>query len=335
MKKKLILHIGPHKTGTTAVQSNLKHARRQLGEKGWKYLEAFDCGVSVHALADRLSAGQHKSCLEALTEFDKLNENLILSSENFSRLRAEHIAVLARSVSSFEVTIVYYIRNPLTRLFSAWQEWVKHGYTYTYPAYLAARLANFAVDPVVNDAVQIRNWQLAFPKSEIRLFRYDAVEDIVAHFFEACLDMTPITSAELVRPNRSAKAEMTESMRASLGAHVVLLRNTDACEKYWHWLESIASSVGQHTENARYLVPIPASTDHSAFAAIELELKRNYPWVADEQGQIFQPRNAVWNSVDPNIWISETAIFREMQSFRKSVFEEFGVAAIDGRLQHV
>ena len=69
---KLILHVGPHKTGTSAIQVALEINNGLLMEHGWKYetFPSFQGGAS--RIADRIHAfGAYEEVAEILSKRDK------------------------------------------------------------------------------------------------------------------------------------------------------------------------------------------------------------------------------------------------------------------------
>ena len=63
------------------------------------------------------------------------SSTILISSEEFDFLKPRHIAKLSKLLSDFDVRIVVYLRQPLTALYSYWQEAVKHGHTTPFNDY--------------------------------------------------------------------------------------------------------------------------------------------------------------------------------------------------------
>jgi hypothetical protein len=334
-RPKLVLHIGPHKTGTTALQSILASNTEILKGFGWSYVDQFEGGLTTHALADCLSTGRIDRARTALEEISQLSENTIISSENFSRLSGDQIIILAESAARLDTRIVYYIRNPMCRLFSAWQEWVKHGYLYTFPEYLSARLANFTSDPEVNDVVRIRRWFKGLPRAEYSVFNYDAISDVPADFFDRVLDCKFDQGKVEGRANSSSSISMTECIRASLGAYRNLVRNADSATRFWQEFGFIENEIKALSASGNHVHTLSASADEGAFAFLEDEIAKTFPGLERKGDHIFVTRKMEWKYINPNIWIDQIQLTQRMFEFRRDLTETYGPPLVDVRLKAV
>jgi len=141
----VLLHVGVHKTGTTAIQAALADARPDLRANGVTY-------------PGKLQA-QHRAALALLqrhwgwntrggsvldrAHFDKLarrvdrtKDRVVISSEFFCEADAEKAAHVAESLGSGRVQIVVTLRNLGRLLPSSWQQYLKYGLTTPYEAWL-------------------------------------------------------------------------------------------------------------------------------------------------------------------------------------------------------
>lgn len=148
LKKELILHIGYHKTGTTALQLAFSKVEAELRERGIAYPTA---GRPVEYMMGHhevpwlvtkrpgyipsetyrdLSSVEKSARLKAivLSWHSETSETLIISSEEFDSLVAEEIEDLMSEISDlFTVHIVMSIRNHYDFLESCFQTSVIHG----------------------------------------------------------------------------------------------------------------------------------------------------------------------------------------------------------------
>lgn len=124
--KKLILHIGRHKTGTTALQYNFHVNSKRLADAGLHYPETGKDWVAHHHVADRVAALDDDEFDPAKDQLlssllDELNhcgkDTVLISSEGFQRCDP---AKVRRIFSDFEVTVVVYIREQLSYLQSSY-----------------------------------------------------------------------------------------------------------------------------------------------------------------------------------------------------------------------
>jgi len=122
--KKVILHIGPHKTGTTSIQATLRFSAAYLESVGVNYVP-----VGLGATEARIH-GQHnlgwessrdkrhdssrpgwKEAIKHLIATDF--SHYVISSEAFSKCDLEGVRTVAQHLKGFEVTIVYVLRAHL------------------------------------------------------------------------------------------------------------------------------------------------------------------------------------------------------------------------------
>lgn len=333
--KKLYLHIGPHKTGSTALQSLLAKNIRGLEASGVSFITAFSCGLTAHSLADALSTNQFLRVELALNEVNAMPTDLIISSENFCRLNEDQISFLSKSLSDFHVELIYYIRNPARRLQSAWQEWVKHGYRFTFPEYIAARVANFTNDPEINDSVRIKRWKKSYPEADLAIYSYDDIPDIPTHFFANHTRLELDCEGTPIRENIGTDIGTTEAQRASSSAHRILLQDQRANLEFEQEFNQISQRIIEWTKKGEFLGVLSASFDEGPFFIIEKNLKQEFPDLIDGNGHIFRERKVECRYVDSNIWIDDEALSHMMYSLKNRIFERYSRPPLDVRLNRV
>lgn len=141
----VLLHVGVHKTGTTAIQAALADARPDLRAAGVVY-------------PGRLQA-QHRAALAVLgrpwgwntrggavldrSHFDKLarktraaNGRVAISSEFFCEAPGDVAAEVGRDLGGERVHVVVTLRNLGRLLPSSWQQYLKYGLTTPYEKWL-------------------------------------------------------------------------------------------------------------------------------------------------------------------------------------------------------
>ena len=137
----LVLHIGPHKTGTTSLQQSFlqrygAHKPQKIwyptpgkngpghAELAWSFYQNAD-PTSNPLLAKLLNAGLKNGC-----------EKLIISAEDFSHLEDSSIFLLKRHLKGLSIHLVATFTPIQHRLASTWQEMIKHGYDGTFENFL-------------------------------------------------------------------------------------------------------------------------------------------------------------------------------------------------------
>ncbi len=223
MTRRIILHIGPPKTGTSSLQEMLFAAQEALMEQGVAYPT-----LGRHSRMPR-AAGHHgipavaqaNAALPAplLEWIDGLpaGHTVVLSSEDFTSLDPAKVSHLAAQLTGFEVEVIYYARRWDRLLPSVWQELVKHGSGRSYPVYLHQQTASPRASAYLNYAQILDRWSEAFGMKAIRLFSFDnAVAesgDVVSHFCEAVLGGVSLPSQLSASCNRSMAPVKTEVLR--------------------------------------------------------------------------------------------------------------------------
>lgn len=153
--KKLILHVGLHKTGSTAIQRTCHVNRARLASAGYCYPQFADRGwenhsvpLSVlfmidplrnhHMVADifktqeRLEAAAKEIRAYFAREISASEaSHIILSGEDISLFSEQEILNLKHFledvVPNLEIQVVVYVRDPVTFALSNAQEWVRAG----------------------------------------------------------------------------------------------------------------------------------------------------------------------------------------------------------------
>jgi hypothetical protein len=143
----VLVHIGPYKTGTTAIQSSLHTHRPALAEHGVIYPGTYHRQMRPSwALLGRSRVGEADVPADEwaamVEEVRAAPGRVVISSEDFSSARPRHIAQLVADLGPERVHILIVARRLDTLLPSGWQERVKSvNETRTYDAWLRAVLS--------------------------------------------------------------------------------------------------------------------------------------------------------------------------------------------------
>jgi len=195
--KKIYLHIGLEKTGTTAIQGFLNNNRISLSEKFgilFPKFEEDDTAIkSNHRIAkifvpNKNIAAHHKAV--SLITFTQLLENfrqnnncetLILSSELYSYLTSKEIQALKCSLKNFEVTLILYLRRQDDYLESSYDQHVKQIWLQNRPP---IDLEKFHKKTKLNFHQFILNWyDNGFSNIDLKIYNKSKEKDFIYRQF--------------------------------------------------------------------------------------------------------------------------------------------------------
>jgi hypothetical protein len=226
-----IVHIGPHKTGTTAIQAALWNSREQAEQQGVHY-----ASNGRHALSAVLAGIEHTSpwaggkrppprwlWLRLLNDIRSSNaKRVVISSEYFADARPEPAARVIRELDPERVQIVVTIR-PLSRIFtSQWQQFVRNQHTTPFDEFVRKHLDDpHPADPPVfwrrhrHDDL-VRRWVDLVGADRVTVVALrDSDRDMVLRAFERLTGLEPGTlEADPTVQNRSLTLPEIETIRA-------------------------------------------------------------------------------------------------------------------------
>ena len=225
-KRRLILHIGTHKTGTTTIQHLCWRNRAELLNNGWLYpvngRPKYDFRPGHHLLSfsvlqkpieQRPNWAQKITSINVNEEWSKLMEelstypdkNVILSSEAIGSCNKESIKLIKDYMRDFDVTIVIYLRNQLDFLLSSYKQRVKKsGYIQNFNEFIKERIKS------KHHLKMIDRWAAIFGKECINIRLYDKViasSGLMQDFFNimelsgSIIQGMPLNDRQNVSPN--------------------------------------------------------------------------------------------------------------------------------------
>lgn len=174
MSKKLFIHIGPHKTGTTYIQQSLSRHREFLDSVGLYYpliphasrFQRFAHHTVVKWIKEKKSS-------EIIGFTRSLKKITLLSSEEFSHLNENNIKYFVNQIPDTEVEIIYSKRRLAPLLVSRWQEYVKHGGTESWSVYFLKHLLKDSKRNLINGVGTLTHWSDLVGKSSIHILDYE------------------------------------------------------------------------------------------------------------------------------------------------------------------
>lgn len=151
--RKCFLHIGTHKTGTTAIQLQLKNHSRELAKRNFLYpiagvprRLAGHHNISWQLRGDRRFKPEYGTLDDLFLEIGKSDRNVILSSEDFecaADVLGSFIGRLERH--GFSVEVIVYFRDQLSYCRSLYLELITLGYDRTFGEFLLEVLEHRSV----------------------------------------------------------------------------------------------------------------------------------------------------------------------------------------------
>ncbi|MBN0986996.1 hypothetical protein [Amphritea pacifica] len=193
MKRKLIIHVGMGKTGSSSIQHTLRASGPLLQARGVKYL-----GLMLERQSLEKSPVWHKS--DGWTQFTSLPEpqataqlvaalqeidqalpdsvhTLIWSNEALFNEVEQVAAAIEQLNLLFDITVVGYIRSPDSWIHSAYLQWgIKHksykGSLKSFPEWVKNK--KFVVTPFINRWKQL--------VESVVFFNFEPIKDVCEHF---------------------------------------------------------------------------------------------------------------------------------------------------------
>lgn len=322
---KLVLHIGPHKTATTYLQSNFKRQRGALLKRGWLYpvigvrtaLAHQDVAENPKAVLSQ-SGPVYASLAAVAREARARRLDVLLSAERFRRWRTRQVSALAGVFQPDELRIVYVLRDPMTVIRSMWAQSVKLGGAASLPEFLARHLDDPARSRPLNPMRDLEPY-LELEGASFVILLYDELrrrdEDIYAAFMREALaigDAAPTSDLANARP----PVELTEFQRlmtivAGFESRPELLDVGDAVRLLFSPEErdEIAATIREHGAAARRTIHV--ARDIPAYETLEANVRlRLSPHLrpAPPDGRLFPATEESWTHYDAGALMAVPAI---------------------------
>jgi hypothetical protein len=226
MRRVLILHVGPHKTGTSYIQQRLVADRDLLLERAKVVYPKTgqDILYGHHSLATMFrDASPSPDEIRSLRRELSAGDTGLLSSERFSRLGRDQFARLRDHFPEFEIRAVAYLRVRSEVLVSRWGESIKHGMDWSFPEYLGKILVAPYESPIINQRLLLDVLADVFGRDRLDVLIYRSGPDLYAEF---------------VRTIIGAEAVMTESHGANAVVNPSLPMHLTECLRLLHAMAS-------------------------------------------------------------------------------------------------
>lgn len=263
--KRIVIHLGPPKTGTTTVQAFLFRTSGVLAEIGVRYAEAGRLGrdqtfrvrrpsgvrkisgpASAHHLLPWTLLGEVEGLSSGSVWNQLLDEiagcpepTIVISSEAFSRLKKYHIEEIFELVKQHDVMPVAYLRRPMSRMISDYTQRVKSGLCHsTFAEFLRTERCLLEI----YDGF-IETWESVFGSGKLVLRNFDSavagpgLETDFASLITSCRDVLQNNAERSSRLNVSPGTQTIRTQLAinrlekTLGRPVLLRRGFAAARK--------------------------------------------------------------------------------------------------------
>jgi hypothetical protein len=230
----ILLHVGPHKTGTTAIQTLLASARDDLHAHGVSYPGR----LSAHHLAARAVLGRpvgwaRDGAPPPMKAWNRLARAArqadgvtVISSEFFSMCDAEQRARVVEDLGRDRVHLLVAARNPGSLALSNWQQVLRAGTAGSLEDWLRAnfhRVAPGRVDEgfwsTAEPATLVEHWSEVVDVDRIRVVVIDESDrDVLPRTFEELLGLPAGLLADRAPQahNRSLTAPEAELLRQAI-----------------------------------------------------------------------------------------------------------------------
>lgn len=217
MSRTIYLHIGPHKTGTTYIQKNLYLNKEYLKNLGYLYPEPKE-------IIEEFSVYCHKELYKKpininnlLKQNNNATNNIIVSFEGLSLYSKDEIFELKKHIDSYydyNIKIIFYLRNPAERVYSLWQEKIKHGECISITKFIIDLISKPFSTEYLNYDLIISKWTEVFHLDNIILIDYHSCEDIFISFLK-CININKFSEFQVHKGliNRSLPIEIAELIR--------------------------------------------------------------------------------------------------------------------------
>ena len=222
--KKLIIHPGFHKTGTTALQQALSEVRAEMLEADFNYPRI--AGNAHHRAARSViektwgwknRGGRSADPIEWRKLERKLSSNngtAIISSEFFSEANQTQLANLAKRLDGADIQVIFTWRPLPFMLASSYQQYLKYGLKKSYSEWLdsiyevpgeAKFTPSFWKRNLHGDVVA--RWVETFGRGNVSLIAVDETKP--TYLYESFADLAGIPSGLLKEP---AQVEINRSL---------------------------------------------------------------------------------------------------------------------------
>ncbi len=291
-RRKIILHIGAGKTGSSAIQRfldlNVDALRREniVVPDNDLALTGRACGNHVRIFrAWTENPVEGREALEAAMQaiFESVGDaaTILLSAEN---LAAQKVApsLFEGLVKNHDVAVILYIRRQDEFILSAWQQWavkVQHDFL----AWLIA-----ATGSLGDWKTHLTNWERVIPREQItvRIFDRTRLEngDVIADFFKVLGLSTPFEA--FAYPEKEANPSFDDAVMDLVGGNKAVFKDAHD-NRFQEFIRDVTGD--RYIKNSResMLTAAQRLAIVNKYAASNLWVQKAY--FKDQAGTLFAP----------------------------------------------
>jgi capsular polysaccharide biosynthesis protein len=223
--KKLFIHVGSHKTGSSFIQSCLA--------KNTAILESYDIKYPFFKTMENaangfISSGNGRLLLEgkSILSEDSLDKSLLFSGENLYLylITPRHLKILSKLQQKFdiqEISILLFIRDPIEHASSFYQQEIKRGgATFSIEEYFESYDYPIKIEKFLTTAAKIKD-------VSVHVFNYSVVKDKLITIVEQWLGIpeNSLSPPEINNVNRSltfAELEFQRYLNATISRPAIV-----------------------------------------------------------------------------------------------------------------
>lgn len=194
--KKIILHIGFGKTGTSSIQKALLSQSEILNSRGVLYPKT-GLGNSNHHyklanMTDIITNSDRELYNDLITEIESSScDKIIISSEHFSFVKPNFVVFIKDCLKDYDVNILFYVRPQLKLIESTYLQFIKENLDYAFSIKEFFNIHKYSFDFMR----RIAPWIKSFGEDKITAILFD--KNIIGN--DACLNFFDINNISYLR----------------------------------------------------------------------------------------------------------------------------------------
>jgi hypothetical protein len=241
MQRRLIIHAGFPKSGTTALQASFRENNQVLKASGIEYPETKNdahhgaaaalVGRSIGWQSTKRDQSNWQEFVQSIN--DSTSDVVLISSEFLTAAGKKQIKRIKEDFAQFHIEIFFTLR-PLNRIIpSIYQQNLKKGSIHSYPEWISKKFMTETGElrqtpRLINHAQVIENWAKVFGAENISLIIGDSRQpELLYRLTEKLLGISQLSQVHTRALNRSLTVRECEILR----------RVNASVNKKWSWYE--------------------------------------------------------------------------------------------------